>query len=67
MTIDDYLAAMERGLRQNVHVGRIEEPITCLTSDDYNGLVRCRLVCSGMIHALTSMKSSVLSLGILFA
>ena len=58
MTIDDYLAAMERGLRQNVHVGRIEEPITCLASDDYNGLVRCRLVSSGMIHTLTSMKSS---------
>ena len=26
MTIDDYLAAMERDLRQNVHVGRINAP-----------------------------------------
>jgi hypothetical protein len=41
--IDDYFAAMERGLRQNVLVGSVEEPITCLASDDYNGLVRCRV------------------------
>ena len=32
MIIDDYLAAMDRGLRQNVHVGRIEEPITLKSS-----------------------------------
>ena len=44
MNIDDYFAALERGLQQNVHIGRLEEPITCLTSDDYNGLVRCRVV-----------------------
>lgn len=43
MTIDDYFAAMERGLRQNIRVGKIEEPITCLASDDYNGLIRCRI------------------------
>jgi len=42
--IDDYFAAIERGLRQNVQIGRIEEPITCLASDDYNGLIRCRVV-----------------------
>jgi len=41
--IDDYLAAMERGLRQNIHVGSVEESITCLASDDYNGLLRCRV------------------------
>ena len=43
MTIDDYFAAMERGLRQSVQVGRVEEPITCLATDDYNGLIRCRV------------------------
>jgi len=42
--IDDYFAAIERGLRQNVHIGTIEEPVTCLASDDYNGLIRCRVV-----------------------
>jgi hypothetical protein len=41
--IDDYFAAMERGLRQNIRVGSVEEPITCLASDDFNGLVRCRV------------------------
>ena len=44
MIIDDYFAAVERGLRQNVQTGGIEEPITCLASDDYNGLIRCRVV-----------------------
>lgn len=44
MTVDDYFAAIERGLRQNVHIGRIETPVTCLASDDYNGLIRCRVV-----------------------
>ncbi len=43
MTIDDYFAAMERGLRQNVRIGQVEEPITCLASDEYNGLIRCRI------------------------
>ncbi len=43
MTIDDYFAAVERGLRQNVNIGRVEEPILCIASDDYNGLVRCRV------------------------
>ena len=44
MIIDDYFTAIERGLRQNVQVGRIQEPLTCLASDDYNGLIRCRVV-----------------------
>jgi hypothetical protein len=43
MTIDDYFAALERGLRQNVRIGRIEEPITSLASDEFNGLIRCRI------------------------
>jgi hypothetical protein len=43
MTIDDYFSAMERGLRQNVRIGKIGPPITCLASDDYNGLVRYRI------------------------
>ena len=44
MIIDDYFAAVERGLRQNVQTGEIEEPIICLASDDYSGLLRCRIV-----------------------
>ncbi|HID63378.1 MAG TPA: hypothetical protein EYP49_11660 [Anaerolineae bacterium] len=43
MTIDDYFAAMERGLKQNVNIGAVEEPITCLASDEHNGLIRCRV------------------------
>lgn len=43
MIIEDYFAAMERGLRQNIRVGSVEEPITCLASDDFHGLVRCRV------------------------
>ena len=44
MIVDDYFAAVERGLRQNVQIGRIERPIICLASDDFNGLIRCRVV-----------------------
>ncbi len=43
MTIDDYFSAIERGLHQNVRVGHVEEPLTCLASDEYNGLIRCRV------------------------
>ncbi len=44
MIIDDYFSSIERSLRQNVQVVEIEEPLTCLASDDYNGLIRCRVV-----------------------
>ncbi len=44
MIIDDYFTAIERGLRQNVQIGEIKGPLTCLASDDYNGLIRCRVV-----------------------
>ena len=44
MNVDAYFEALERGLRQNLASGRIEEPFTCLASDDYNGLIRCRVV-----------------------
>jgi len=43
VTIDDYFVAMERGLRQNLRIGKVEEPIVCLASDDYNGLIHCRV------------------------
>jgi len=43
MIVDDYFAAIERGLRQNAQISKIEEPLTCLASDDYNGLIRCRI------------------------
>jgi hypothetical protein len=42
--IDDYFASIERSLHQNAQISEIVEPITCLTSDDYNGLLRCRVV-----------------------
>jgi len=29
MIIDDYFSAIERGLQQNVQIGKIEEPLTC--------------------------------------
>ncbi len=43
MIIDDYFSAIERGLRQNVLFGSLDEPVTCLASDDHNGLLRCRV------------------------
>jgi hypothetical protein len=42
--IDDYFAAIERGLRQNILFGSLDVPITCLASDDHNGLLRCRVL-----------------------
>lgn len=44
MNIDDYFAAIQRGLRQNVKIGKIDEPVVCLASDDHNGILRCRFV-----------------------
>ena len=43
MKIDDYFVSIERGLSQNPQISKIEKPITLLTSDDYNGLIRCRV------------------------
>ena len=43
MIIDDYFSSIERSLTQNVQVGEVGEPLTCLASDDYNGLIRCRV------------------------
>jgi hypothetical protein len=43
MKIEDYFSNLERGLSQNVKIGSLEYPIICLASDDYNGLVRCRI------------------------
>ncbi len=42
MRIDDYFASLERSLRQNALVSHLQEPFTCLASDDFNGLVRGR-------------------------
>jgi len=41
--IDDYFASLERSLRQNRQVSHLQEPFTCLASDDFNGLVRGRV------------------------
>jgi hypothetical protein len=43
MIIDDYFSSLERSLSQHASAGKIEETFACLASDDYNGLVRCRL------------------------
>ena len=43
MRIDDYFASLERSLRQNRQVSHLQEPFTCLASDDFNGLVRGRV------------------------
>ncbi len=43
MKIEEYFSSLERSLSQNIRIGSPEYPITCLASDDYNGLVRCRV------------------------
>lgn len=43
MKIDDYFSNLERALRSNARVSQVEEPLTCLASDEYNGLLRCRV------------------------
>jgi hypothetical protein len=43
VNIDDYFASVERSLSQNPQISKVEEPVTILTSDDYNGLIRCRI------------------------
>ena len=43
MIIADYFARLERTLRRNPQVGKLEVPFTCLASDDFNGLVRGRV------------------------
>ena len=43
MNIDDYFASLERSLVRNSLVSHLEEPFTCLASDDHNGLVRGRV------------------------
>ncbi len=43
MKIDDYFLSIERGLHQNPHVSKVDESICLLTSDDFNGLIRCRI------------------------
>lgn len=43
MKINDYFVSIERSLNQNPQISKIEEPVILLTSDDYNGLIRCRV------------------------
>mgnify|MGYP000663427332 CR=1 FL=1 len=43
MNISEYLASLERGLKQNSKVSKLVEPITCFASDDYNGVLHCRV------------------------
>jgi hypothetical protein len=41
--VSDYFASIERGLRQNANISSIETPQAFLISDDFNGLLRCRV------------------------
>ena len=43
MNIDDYFDTVERNLHNAPHVSSLREPVECLASDDYNGLLRCRV------------------------
>ena len=43
MKITDYFASIERGLRQNANISQVDAPQAFLISDDYNGLLRCRV------------------------
>ncbi len=43
MKIDDYFGSFDRGIRKNHLIGKIDDPIILLTSDDFNGLIRCRV------------------------
>lgn len=43
MKIDDYVVSLERSLSQNLQITAIQDPLLFLTSDDYNGLIRCRV------------------------
>lgn len=43
MKIGDYFSGIERSLRR-IKGAEIDSKVTCLTSDDFNGLVRCRVV-----------------------
>ena len=43
MKISDYFSGIERSLRR-VKGTEISNPITSLASDDYNGLLRCRVL-----------------------
>lgn len=43
MIIEDYFASIEGSLRDDPQVTSVGEPFTALASDDYNGLLRCRV------------------------
>jgi hypothetical protein len=43
MKIGDYFSGIGRSLRQ-IKGAEIHGQVTCLASDDYNGLVRCRVL-----------------------
>jgi hypothetical protein len=43
MRIDDYFANLERSLSENLKSGLIEDPFECVASDEFNGIIRCRV------------------------
>ena len=43
MIIADYFTGLERTLRRNSQVSKLEEPFICLASDNFNGLIRWTL------------------------
>jgi len=43
MNVDDCFGSVERSLGQNPLVSHLDEHLTCLASDDYNGIFRGRV------------------------
>jgi len=43
VTVAEYFAAIERVLQRDERIARVGEPLICQVSDDYDGLLRCRV------------------------
>ena len=43
MKVTDYFESLEKSLRQNANIVRVDQPQAYLISDDFNGLLKCRV------------------------
>lgn len=43
MKVTDYFARLEKSLRQTASINRVDEPQAYFISDDFNGLLKCRV------------------------
>lgn len=43
MKVTDYFTSLEKSLRQNADIIRVDEPQAYLISDDFNSLLKCRV------------------------